>query len=180
MSAMVTPDSMPNISPQPKSRKACGSLVMGMPCVAISDSPRYIYDVARVIIKAFMRVTCMRTPLSAPMEAPMSSATPTQSPTGSSALSAFAMHIALKESMDPTERSMAPEEIMHIIPTAISMRYEFASSIFTAFFTEKNEFVRTERNAAIMPQKHNRSSGAMFLSTNRFRSFIALPPPGAV
>lgn len=58
------------------------------------------------------------------------------------------MHIALKESMDPTERSMAPEEIMHIIPTASSMRYEFASSIFTAFFTEKNEFVRTERNAA--------------------------------
>ena len=44
---------------------------------------------------------------------------------------------------------------MHIIPTASSMRYEFASSIFTAFFTEKNEFVRTERNAAIMPQKHN-------------------------
>ena len=45
-----------------------------------------------------------------------------ESPTDSPPFSAMAVQMALKERMDPTERSMAPEEMMHIIPQARSSR----------------------------------------------------------
>ena len=56
ITAAVTPDSIPKISPHPSARNAAGSFVMGVPRVTMSDRPRYIYEVARVMMKALMRV----------------------------------------------------------------------------------------------------------------------------
>ena len=116
--AMVTPDSMPKTSPQPKSRKDWGSLVMGIPWVTMRDSPRYMKEVARVMIKALIRVTWIRRPLTAPMAAPAARATRMPAQAGAPAWRAEAMQMALKERMDPVERSMAPEAMTHIMPQA--------------------------------------------------------------
>ena len=48
---------------------------------------------------------------------------------------------ALSDRMDPTDRSIAPEEIISIIPTARRIRNELASRILTTFFHDKNDDV---------------------------------------
>lgn len=70
------------------------------------------------MMKALMRVMWTRAPLMAPMAVPAARANRIPAQEGAPACSTDAMQMALKERMEPMERSMAPEEITHIIPQA--------------------------------------------------------------
>ena len=86
--------------------------------VTIRDSPRYMKEVARVMIKALIRVIWISRPLIVPMAVPAARASRTPAHTGAPACKAVAAQMALKERMDPVERSMAPEAMTHIMPQA--------------------------------------------------------------
>ena len=108
---------------------------IGRPSVNISAAPRATLIMPSVMMNGGRRPSAITSPLASPHAAPTASAAPTAAGAGQPAFNAAASTTPENATSDPTERSIPPDTMTNVMPTATIALMEVCSITFNAFET---------------------------------------------
>jgi hypothetical protein len=124
-----------NIRPVASKRKPRPKPEIGRPSASMSAPPRAMLIMPSVAMNGGSRPKVTRRPLARPHTRPTISPMPIPTGTGSPAASERPSAMPASASTDPTDRSMPPETMTNVMPTATIALIAVCSSTFRRFDT---------------------------------------------
>src|SRR5712691_4659516 len=145
---MTTGAGTPSSRPVESCRKPASNPEIGRPAVKTRAPPRAMLIMPRVAMKAGRRPLVISMPFTRPQVPPTAMPAAMAAPVGQPARNAAASTTPASASSEPTERSMPPERITKVIPTAITALMLVCSATLSRLETDRKCGVSSESNAA--------------------------------